>query len=101
MDMAAKLGAQYAFVVVLASVQAVAIPTVAFSEIVIRNAATSRVPPAVAPETCCIVDGNVILTLGIASTLKIEKSFKTLTIGDPTVVKVRPFEESDRTVLVS
>jgi Flp pilus assembly secretin CpaC len=101
LDMAAKLGAQCAYVVAFASFLAVAIPTVAFAEIVIRNAPTSTLPPPVAPETCCIVDGKVVLTLGIASTLKIGKSFNTIATGDPKVVKVEPFGQSDQTVLIS
>ena len=99
MDMDAKLCVQCTYVVVVASFLAVALPTVAFAEIVIRSAPTST--PAVAAETCCIVDDNVVLTLGIAKTLTIEKSFKTIAVGDDKVVKVVPFGTSDRTVLVS
>jgi putative type II/III system pilus formation protein len=101
MDMAAKLGAQCAYVVVLASFLAVAIPTVAFAEIVIKNAPTSTLPSPVAPETCCIIDGSVELRLGFASTFTIKKSFKTIAVGNPKVVKVAPFGQGDHTVLIT
>jgi Pilus formation protein N terminal region len=97
--MAAKqLGSQcaYGYGVVFASFLAAAIPTVAFAEIVIRNAPTRPIPPGEEPETCCNVDGRTVLTLGVTSTLKFKTPFKTIAIGDPKVVDA--VVDSDRTV---
>jgi len=65
-------------------------PTVSFAESVIRNAPSKSIPPEEEPETCCNVDGRTVLTLGVTSTLKLTKPFRTIAIGDPKVVDVLP-----------
>src|ERR1700692_2025925 len=95
--MAAKLGAQCAYGVVFAAILAVAIPSAASAEIVVRNT-TSTPPPGAEPQTCCNVDAKVGLTLGVVSTLSIGKSFKTIAIGDPKVVDAAA--QNDRAIIL-
>jgi Pilus formation protein N terminal region len=95
---AKQLGSRcaYGYGVVFASFLAAAIPTIAFAEVVISNAPTRPIPPGEEPETCCNVDGRTVLTLGITSTLKFKKPFRTIAIGDAKVVDATA--DSDRTV---
>jgi len=95
--MAAKLGARCAYRIVLATSLAAAIPTVVSAQSVIRNG-TSPLPSGAAPQTCCNVDAKVDLTLGVVSTLSIGKSFKTIAIGDSTVVDAAA--QNDRSVIL-
>ena len=95
--MAAKLGAPCAYRIVLATSLAAAIPTVVSAQSVIRNG-TSPLPSGAAPQTCCNVDAKVDLTLGVVSTLSIGKSFKTIAIGDSTVVDAAA--QNDRSVIL-
>jgi hypothetical protein len=96
--MAAKLGARCAYRIVLAASLAAAMPTLASAQVVIRNTPTGTPPAGVAPQTCCNVDANVGLTLGVVSTLSIAKSFKTIAIGDPKVVDAAA--QNDRAVIL-
>jgi len=95
--MAAKLGARCAYRIVLAASLATAIPTVVSAQIVIRNG-TSPLPSGAEPQSCCNVDAKVDLTLGVVSTLSIGKSFKTIAIGDSTVVDAAA--QNDRAVIL-
>ena len=95
--MAAKLDAQCTYRVVFGALLAAAIPTCVSAQVVIRNG-TSPVPPGAEPQTCCNVDAKVGLTLGVVSTLSIGKSFKTIAIGDSTVVDAAA--QNDRSVIL-
>ena len=95
--MAAKLGAPCAYRIVLATSLAAAIPTIVSAQIVIRHG-TSPLPSGAEPQTCCNVDAKVDLTLGVVSTLSIGKSFKTIAIGDSTVVDAAA--QNDRSVIL-
>src|SRR5215469_2887337 len=95
--MTTKLGAQCTYGVIFGSLLAAAIPTAVSAQVVIRNG-TSPQPPGAQPQTCCNVDAKVGLTLGVVSTLSIGKSFKTIAIGDSTVVDAAA--QNDRAVIL-
>ena len=94
--MAAELGARCTYGAVFGALLAAAIPTVVSAQVVIRNG--SSLPPGAEPQTCCNVDAKVDLTLGVVSTLSIGKSFKTIAIGDSTVVDAAA--QNDRSVIL-